>query len=269
MSLRWWVIVSSISPLILGLLLPLIVLYARSHQLKASTAIEEGWSLKNQLKVSQKHEIFGAMASGIVHDMNNISTVVTCSIDMALFCTNLPDSVRHNLELAKESSQRGTSILMKVLQYSKGASVFEVGDLCSTLVEAQDILKILLPKQIHLAVTLPAAPVRVKFDKTHLFQIVMNLVVNAKDAIGTAKGAITISLTNAAGVAELSVSDTGCGIPDELLPTIFTPLFTTKYEGTGLGLGIVKDGVASMQGEIDVKSAVGKGTTFTLTFPLA
>lgn len=269
-----WVIVASIAPLVFGAALPFILWGVRRAHIRATKALAEGGDLRKQLQTSQKFEIFGALASGLVHDLNNILMVVKNDLEMALWDRDLAPATRSKLERIQETAVRGSEIMAKVLKFNRGGGtspVYETADLRSFLTEMQGLLRTLLPKAIKLEIKVPSEPTLVRYDKTLMFQVVMNLAVNAKDAIGENKGVVSIALQAIGHTVVLAVTDTGHGIPEAIREEIFKPMFTTKPEGkgTGLGLGIVQDAVRSMAGSIRVDSAVGQGTTFTLTFPVA
>lgn len=270
-----WLIVASATPLVFGIALPLILVMVRRSHLKAKVAESQGLSLRKQLNKSQKIAVLGSLTAGLVHDLNNVLMVVQGSLETASMIKNDPEKVMRMIGLARSTSERGAAILRCVLDFSRGVSIVEDVDVCRVIDESEDILRLLVQKPIKLNLKLPINPVLVSCDKTHLFQALMNLIVNARDAIATPgdglkRGTITLTVDSDIEHVLISVADTGCGIPPELMQKVFEPLFTTKPEGkgTGLGLGIISDAVHAMGGSINVNSVVGEGTEFVLLLPI-
>jgi len=143
-----------------------------------------------------------------------------------------------------------------------------VFDVRAVIADLEGLLAVLLPKRITLFVQVPPEPLMTTFTPGHLFQILLNLGVNAMDAI-EGKGGIILQATAFEGAIHLEVSDTGAGMPPEVLARIFEPLYTTKAEGkgSGLGLSVVKNLVEKGGGTLRVTSHSGQGSTFSLSFP--
>lgn len=256
-------------PLVLALAMPLMAWLIYRHRQRASAAQLEGRILRQQLFTSQKFEIFGSLVAGLIHDMRNVHMVVSGSLDLALLNPTLPPEVRETLQRAKQVNDHGHDVMAKILSTSRQGAGTEPTDVLAALQELEPVIRLLLPKSVRYEAICFAKGLRIRADRSVLFQVVMNLLVNARDALGDGPGSVTVIVAEGSEVVEVSVQDTGCGIPPAILHRIFTPLFTTKPagRGTGLGLGIVRDGVESMGGTVRVESRVGEGTTFTLTFP--
>ncbi len=242
---------------------------------------------KKQLEANclrtQRIESIGTLAGGIAHDLNNILHPITLAMDFLR--SQLPDPASRNmLDLVTENAKRASSLVKQVLSFSRG----EEGERVSIRpVEiAQEIARIVretFPKNIELRLLLPTVSPSLIGDSTQLHQVLLNLCVNARDAMPSG-GTLTI------GVGEteidearaamhpgelvgrhvvLTVSDTGTGIPRALHERIFDPFFTTKAQGcgTGIGLATTLSIVRSHNGFITLKSAEGAGTTFRVFIP--
>jgi signal transduction histidine kinase len=259
-------------------------------------AVRERAQLQGRLQQSAKMEAVGQLAGGVAHDFNNILGSI---MGFAGFLDQdlAPTSVERNYaQRILAACQRGKSLIEQILDFAR-ARVVERGivDLEQTLVQAQERLKSLLPSSVTLQVEANANLAFVAGSATQLAQMILNLGVNARDAIGDRSGTVSLWLTRATeaeidGLREsapdrlvlgeadhlreyacLSIKDTGDGIAPEILPRIFEPFFTTRgrQRGTGLGLAVVH-GIATAHGGVcDVQSELGKGTTFRIYLPLA
>jgi two-component system, cell cycle sensor histidine kinase and response regulator CckA len=264
-----WVVLASVAPLVLGALVPVAFLVARSYRLSAGKAHAEVLGLKRQLTDAQKSELLGSMVAGIVHDLSNVSMAVVGHLDLALLQDGLDPALRRSIEAARAAADTGIAVMRSVLHLSRKECDIQESDLRDALRDVEGVLQLLLRRGIHLKLLTPASPVILPFNRAQVFQILMNLVVNARDALGEGSGVITVSLTAPGDHVLLEVIDTGSGIPEEVRPRIFDWQFTTKPEGhgTGLGLSIVAGIVKSMGGTLAVESRVGVGSTFTVTLP--
>lgn len=242
--------------------------------------------LSAQLYRAQRLESLGTIASGIAHDLNNILTPIL--IIAQLLPLKLPNHDEQNQQLLKileDNSKRGVELVKQILSYARGAEGKRVPlQIKHLLKEIEQITKNTFPKSIEICTNIPTQDLwMVSADSTQLHQVLMNLCVNARDAMPQG-GTLTISAENlfcdqsCAGLnveAEvgdyvvITVSDTGCGIPQELLEQIFQPFFTTKdtSQGTGLGLSIVFNIIKSHGGFVKVYSKVGKGSQFQVYLP--
>jgi signal transduction histidine kinase/ActR/RegA family two-component response regulator len=259
-------------------------------------AVRERAQLQSRLQQSAKMEAVGQLAGGVAHDFNNILGSI---MGFAGFLEQdlPPNSVERNYaQRILAACQRGKSLIEQILDFAR-ARVVERGivDLEQTLAQAQERLTPLLPTSITLQVVANANLAFVAGSATQLGQMILNLGMNARDAIGDRSGTVSLWLTRATaaeidGLQEnapgrlvlgdadplreyacLCIKDTGDGIAPEILPRIFEPFFTTKgrQRGTGLGLAVVH-GIATAHGGVcDVQSELGKGTTFRIYLPLA
>ena len=247
-------------------------------------------SLESQLRESQKMEAIGTLASGIAHDFNNALAAILGNAELA------QKEIRENELLAQylgeiyRSGTRARNLVQQILSYSRQQPTeLRRIPLAAVVHDAMAMLKSTLPVRFSFMVHCAAEPSWILADRTQIEQVIINLVTNAAQAIGSQSGTIDIGveLINAnapelaicpllAGpfdqtsrVVRLSVSDDGPGIAPEILERIFEPFFTTKSlgEGTGLGLSVVQGIVKSHGASIHVDSKQGKGTKFRIYFP--
>jgi two-component system cell cycle sensor histidine kinase/response regulator CckA len=240
------------------------------------TDITELKRLEEQLRHAQKMEAVGRLAGGIAHDFNNLLTVIRGNADLLRPSAEGPgpQALLEDLELAAD---RATALVRQLLLFSRRQPVrVEVLDLNEVVTALVPLLKRLLGDQLALEPALARGPATVRADRSHLEQVVMNLAVNAKDAM-PAGGTLTVRIELAerptaerpARFVRLVIADTGTGMPADVRARIFEPFFTTKgpERGTGLGLATVFGIVQQAGGHIDVESAPGVGTTFRVDLP--
>jgi len=238
--------------------------------------------METQLRESQKLEALGQLAGGVAHEFNNLLTAIGGFSRLAIKKQNDPDRVAMCLEEVVKASERAADLTKQLLAFGRKqvleTSVVSVPAIVRDLV---GMLRPLLGETIELAISAPEdEKACVVADATQLSQAVLNLCINARDAMpngGRLEIGVDVEKAGApcrrrrehcAGEAYvvLTVSDTGTGIDPEILPRIFEPFFTTKEQGkgTGLGLAVVYGMVDQLGGTIDVESEAGKGTTFTI-----
>ncbi len=237
----------------------------------ADRAVEEKIALREQLRSSQRRETIGTLASGVAHDVNNQLTVALGQLDPTIEELGAGHPLAGELALAREALLRCAETTKALLSYSRagGTSAAKVVDLNRMLRGVAVLLGRVLGGRITLVLDLAPDLPRVAGVRVQLEQVVVNLVINARDAMPEG-GTLTLRTAIAAdGMARLSVSDTGVGMSAEVKPHIFEPYFTTKAEGlgTGLGLAMVYGIVRSHGGRIEVESAPGLGTTFVVDLP--
>jgi two-component system, cell cycle sensor histidine kinase and response regulator CckA len=251
-------------------------------------AEEEQRRLEQQLLHAQKLESMGILAGGIAHDFNNILMAIIGNADLALMRINRESPVVENLNQIEKAAARAADLARQMLAYSgKGHFVVELIDLNTLLQEMLHILQVSISKKALLKLNLQQPLSPIEADATQIRQIVMNLVINASEAIGDQSGVIAVStgcmecsqeyLKNvwldenlSAGLyVYLEVVDTGCGMDSDTLSRLFDPFFTTKFTGRGLGMAAVLGIVRGHKGGIRVSSEPGRGTTFRVLFPAA
>ena len=238
-----------------------------SGQLEAE---EETRRLQEELQRANRVELVSVVASGVAHDVNNFLSVV--SGHASLLGTDLDEEEREASLSAISSATRLSAGLLETLTGLSRRQTPEPKrlDLVELIEQARRLLSRVLQRRIRLELELPEAPVVVNAIPIKLQQVLLNLVVNARDASQDG-GRVSLSLAVDAQQARLLVRDEGKGIPPELREQIFERLFTTKgpEQGTGLGLAIVRSIVEEHRGSIHVESEVGRGSTFEIRLPLA
>jgi PAS domain S-box-containing protein len=239
--------------------------------------------LEAQLRQAQKMEILGTLAGGISHDFNNLLAIMSGFCEMALARSTQDEKLGRYLREIHEATKRASALVRQILSFSRTSEDGVRQVHLSQLVE--DIVRMLretFPRDIAFALETISPLPDVRADSNQLQQVVMNLCVNARDAM-PGGGTLTLRTRVQAGAeleqlgadvhgnyVTLEVSDTGCGMSPEVKARIFEPFFTTKSEnkGTGLGLAVVVGIVSSHGGLIDVRSTPGEGTTFLIHLPL-
>jgi len=239
-------------------------------------------AVKEQLTESQRLATIGTIAAVIAHEFNNILTPIVSYSQFALTSaeSDMPDMelIRKSLSKAFSASTKAGKICQSMLGLARGhTQLSEV--LVQQLVDEVLLVMARDPQKDGLALRIQIQPgLKVSGDPVQLEQILLNLLINARQAMLGRGGSITIKACEIEGEpnARIQVIDTGPGIPEKLLPKIFQPFFTTKgtakkgeSKGTGLGLAICKEIVEHHKGRIEVFSVVGKGTTFEVVLPLA
>jgi len=264
----------------------------RNQQGKIVGAIEtfqditEQKSMEQQLRHAQKMEAIGTLAGGIAHDFNNLLTVILGNAELALMNVIKNESLRKGIEEIKKAGDKAASLTRQLLAFSRKQIVKpEVMDLNKVINEMEKMLKRMIGENIELQTVLGTELWKVYADSGQIDQVIMNLVVNAEDAMPQG-GKLTIDTANADldrnyfrehGIKEekpghyvmLAISDTGIGIDKEIQSHIFEPFFTTKEvgKGTGLGMSTVYGIVKQNNGFIWVYSKPEQGTTFKIYLP--
>jgi PAS domain S-box-containing protein len=249
-------------------------------------AVEERLRYERQIQEAQKLESLGTLAGGIAHDFNNLLTAILGNIELALLDIPRNSAARSDLLTAVTGTQRAAELAQQMLAYSgKGRFVVEWVEVPSAIQEIAQMMKASISKSAELRMHFPEGLPPIEVDASQLRQVIMNLVVNASEALENRSGMIDISV----GVLDgqrlsatqlqpheplppgpylyIEVADTGMGIPSEQVDRIFDPFYSTKFTGRGLGLPTVLGIVRGHKGAIQVTSAPGKGTTFRVFFP--
>ena len=233
----------------------------------------ERQNLEAQLRQSQKMEAVGQLSGGIAHDFNNILTVIQGNAALLQGLDLQPSEIRDCSNQIARAGERAAGLTRQLLMFARKQQMQPVHlDLNETVAQMTKMLQRILGEDVALrSEYAPALPL-VHADVGMIEQIILNLAVNARDAMPEG-GRLTIRTkvesSHPAAQVCLSVTDTGTGIAPEILPRIFEPFFTTKEvgKGTGLGLATVYGIVQQHHGEITVQSEHGKGTTFNVLFP--
>lgn len=242
-------------------------------------------NLEHQLRQAQKMEAIGRMAGGIAHDFNNLLTVILGYITLVNEKYQEDEPLENELEGIRNAAGKAAKLTRQLLAFSRqqvlNPEVVNVNELMRDL---EKMIRRLIDEDIVINIFPEAASPKIYVDPSQLEQVVLNLVVNARDAMGRG-GKLTIEITNVdleessttplgqippGSYCVMKIADNGKGIPVENLPLIFEPFFTTKpaEKGTGLGLSTVYGIVKQSKGFIDVESTLDQGATFRLYFPV-
>ncbi|MFZ5495904.1 MAG: ATP-binding protein [Verrucomicrobiota bacterium] len=250
----------------------------------AMTDISEHRRLQEQLLQSQKMEAIGQLAGGVAHDFNNLLTVIQGNLSLVRECGVGGPEAAAPLEQCAQAAKRAANLTRQLLTFSRREQVsLKPLDLNAVVTEMTKMCRRLVGEHIQIETSYAPGRMPVLADAGSIEQVLMNLVVNSRDAMPQG-GRLLIKTAPATVSAEaishhpfgrpgsyvrLSVTDTGCGIPREFIPRIFEPFFTTKEagKGTGLGLATVFGIVQQHRGWIEVDSQVHVGTTFHLYLP--
>lgn len=243
--------------------------------------------LERRLRETQRLETVGLLAGGVAHDINNIVMVIMGMTSLARRHAGGP-ALDHDLATIETASRRAAEICGQLLAFAgKGRLAIELVDLGALVDETVALLQRTLPSHVTLEVESPRAPrLRIEGDPIQLRQLVMNLILNASEAIGDQPGTISIRLGLAdpqvlstmahesvvdlapeGAHALLEVTDTGCGMTAEIRARIFEPFYTTKARGRGLGLAAALGTVRGHAGALAVVSEPGAGATFRVVLP--
>ncbi len=243
--------------------------------------------LQQQMQHVQKLESLGVLAGGIAHDFNNLLMAILGNADLALVRMSPASPARPNLLAIEEASRRAADLCRQMLAYSgKGRFLIEALDLNHLVQEMANMLQISISKKAVLKFNLSDMVPPIEGDATQIRQVIMNLIINASEAIGDRSGIISIA-TGAMDCDReylvttyldenlrqglytyIEVADTGCGMDEETRMRLFDPFFTTKFTGRGLGMSAVLGIVRGHGGAVKVYSEPGRGTTIKVLFPV-
>jgi len=230
---------------------------------------------ERSLTEAQKLESLGQMAGGVAHDFNNLLMAMRSSADHAIHMVDRGSEAAESLGNIVTGIERAGELTTQLLAYSGGESLSTQSvDLNLLVSEMGSLLRASIHRRIEIEYHLDASLRKVEGDAGRLRQVLLNLIVNGADAIGSEQGKILVSTGTSASEAGaspdevfVSVADTGAGIPSSIKSRIFDPFFTTKSRGRGLGLAAVHGILRSHGGRIQVESEVGEGAVFTVWLP--
>ena len=249
---------------------------------------EERQALERKLQEAQKLESLGLLAGGIAHDFNNLLTAILGNASWIESRLSADSALKPSVDQIVRASERAADLCRQMLAYSgRGRFVLSIVDLNQLVREMAGLVRMSLSKKAELRLELADEPLHLSADATQIRQVVMNLLINASEAIGDQAGTIRVvsgrRQIDAADAQRLSpghalapgeyvvvdVVDSGIGMSAETLRKIFDPFFTTKFAGRGLGLAAVLGIVRGHKGTIEVTSEPGAGSTFRLLLPHA
>ena len=239
--------------------------------------------LEREFTQSQKMEVVGMLAAGVVHDLNNILTSIVGYSELSEQMVDADSDIRKNLDIVKNAGERARKLVQQIVRFSKqNDTSCKICPLGTVIDECLELLHPSIPTDIKIEWERPKTDKPIVANTTQIHQILMNLCINAIHAMSD-KGILRISLVETkldkdslpnkeiqpGQYIKLGVSDTGTGMDQSIIQNIFKPLFTTKGNqgGTGLGLSVVQRIVKKHGGQISVESTIGKGTTFNVYFP--
>jgi PAS domain S-box-containing protein len=247
-------------------------------------AEQEKQALEQQLQHAQKLESLGVLAGGIAHDFNNILAIIVGHCSLAMVD---PDRAGTSIPIIEKAAQRAAELCRQMLAYAGKAhfvqTMFDLGELVDEMVH---MLKSSLPQNVVIKLDSPCDMPLISGDASQIRQVVMNLIINASEAIGESHGEIRVSLTTTeirsgqqvrdhlgkalipGWYAILDVSDNGCGMDNETRQRLFEPFYTTKFTGRGLGMSAVLGIITSHGGALQLVSQSGQGTTFKVYLPV-
>jgi len=247
--------------------------------------VSEQRELQRQLLQSQKLDALGQLAGGVAHDFNNLLGVVVGNLDMLAALLDKQPALLKRVNTALAAAERGASLTKRLLSFARStpaqAERMQVVDLNQAVLDIADLLRQPVDSGIELQLDLAREALPVRLDAAELQNALLNLVFNARDAMPQGGRLLVATRASherearpdlpAGDYVEVSVSDTGSGIPESVRERIFDPFFTTKPKGkgTGLGLPLVYSYLKRMQGAVRLESTVGAGSTFRLVFPRA
>ncbi|MEI6702665.1 MAG: PAS domain S-box protein [Deltaproteobacteria bacterium] len=248
-------------------------------------AEEEFKKLEQQLRQSQKLESLGVLSGGIAHDFNNILAIIIgyCGLTMMDY-----ETAENNIPEIEKAAERAAALCRQMLAYAGKAQLAKSQvNFCALVGEMLELLKSTLPQNAMIKSDLSTDIPVIDADASQLSQVVMNLIINASEAIGNEQGEIQVSLANATVIAGqsdkdyngkaippggyilLSVTDNGCGMDEETKWRIFEPFYTTKFTGRGLGMSAVLGIIKSHGGALQLFSQIGHGSTFKVYLPVS
>ncbi len=249
-------------------------------------AERERTHLEAQVQHAQKLESLGVLAGGIAHDFNNLLVAILGNADLALMDLNPTAPATQSVQEVKKAALRASDLTNQMLAYSgRGTFVIEPLDINALVRQMAHLLEVSISKKTTLRFDLDEAIGRFQADASQIQQVVMNLITNAADAIGSDNGTVTLrtclrELSRdelAGGYLDddlppgryicLEVEDSGCGMTDEQVQRVFDPFYTTKFTGRGLGLAAVLGIVRGHNGAVQIDTTPGRGTMFRILLP--
>lgn len=245
----------------------LVILEDRTDEVEAELRRDQE---REELAQAQRLALIGELAAGTGHDLNNLLTVLRCHMDLLQMADDDPKSRAETFEALEQAFDMATELTKGLLRLARPTSQEppEDVDVARSTEHLVRLVERTLPRHVDLDYRGPNAAVVVRIRPSGLQQILLNLVVNARDAVKADGGSIVVEVKATPEHVELRVSDDGPGIPSDVIAQVFSPFFTTKGEaGTGLGLSVVRKIAEAHAGTVDVSSPPGRGARFIVRFP--
>ena len=251
--------------------------------LKLDTALKELKSTQEQLLQAQKMESMGTLAGGIAHDFNNILTGILGYASLLKIKVDRTNPIYDDLNTIEQSAIKASKLTQQLLTFSRSGSYqTQAINVNETIKATLDILKRTIPKKIQIQTSFATDLWTIEADPSQIEQVLLNLCINARDAMPDG-GTLAVTTRNfdcsddlrgkhtANQYVQISIADTGEGIPKNIQNKIFDPFFTTKdaNKGTGLGLAVAYGVIKKHRGDIEIHSSPGKGTTFDIFLPIS
>ncbi len=259
-----------------------------SHLVSIQRDVTRERELQTQMEHLQRLESLGVLAGGIAHDFNNILAVVMGNAELLRMQMEGSPQGTTSLDAIVSACNRGAALCRELMAYAgKGKREVQWINLKNLFAELNHLLQVTVPKHIRLEFDMDEDLPGIRADVMQLEQVMMNLLINAREAIGSQPGKIVVrgrrvratpemlqrmyhdQLPESMDFVELTVRDDGCGMTDEVRARIFDPFYTTKFTGRGLGMSAVLGIIQAHHGAIRCDSEPGVGTTFTILFPVA
>lgn len=238
------------------------------HAILVVRDVTEAVDAEERLRDAEKMQAVGTLASGVAHDFNNLLAAILLHVRLM---QRQPEAALEAVPAIRDLAEQGTEVVRELLFFARHESAPpRTIDLVELVRQQEGVLRHLLPDGLELTVELEDEAVPVVADPVGLRRLILNLVINARDAVEERGGRITVRVEHTAGRAVLEVADDGPGIPPEAREHLFEPFFTLRRQGrgSGLGLAVVYSIVSAHDGEVDVLSAPGKGARFIVRLPL-
>jgi PAS domain S-box-containing protein len=237
--------------------------------------------MEERVQHTQKLESLGVLAGGIAHDFNNILMAIRGYTDLAISCVDEKDQVFLYLNEINKSVRTASELSGQMLAYSgRGNFVIETASINEIIENLKPMLQVSVSRKAELQLDLVGKLPKVRVDSTQMEQVILNLLTNASEAIGSSSGKITVATGQEKRFPPggqdrqeekvyvfIQVEDTGTGMSDEVLQKLFEPFFTTKFTGRGLGMAVVQGIVEGHNGFIEVSSKLGSGSSLKVFIP--